>query len=76
MGDEHTDAYFLCPVCDAYTVAHWRDRFTGVESEHRSGPLHRCEGDRVVIMIQQCPDPWDKKCRCASHRRYFSDSLD
>jgi hypothetical protein len=76
MGDEHTDAYFLCPVCDAYTVATWRDNFTGVESEDVSGPLPRADGDRLVELIRRCRDPWDKKCGCVAHRRYFNDTLD
>ena len=32
MGDEHTDSYYLCPVCQVYTVASWWDDFTGVET--------------------------------------------
>jgi hypothetical protein len=76
MGDEHTDAYFLCPVCDTYTVVSWWDNFTGVESEQRSGLLSRQEGDKLVALIRQCSEPWDKKCRCAAHRRYFNDTLD
>ena len=76
MGDEHTDAYFLCPVCGVYTVVSWRDNFTGVESESLSGPESRQEGNESVKLIDQCPVPWDKKCRCEAHRRYFNDTLD
>lgn len=76
MGDEHTDAYFLCPVCGVYTVASWWDDFTGVESETVSGPKSRQEGDARVELIRQCSEPWDKKCRCEAHRKYFNDTLD
>jgi hypothetical protein len=76
MGDEHTDAYFLCPLCEKYTVITWWDNFTGVESESRSGPKSREEGDRAVALMRQCSEPWDKKCRCEAHRRYFNDTLD
>ena len=76
MGDEHTDAWFLCPLCGVYTVMSWRDDFTGVESESCSGPESRQEGDERVKLIGQCSEPWDKKCRCAAHRRYFNDTLD
>ena len=41
LGDEHTDAYYLCPHCDVFTVASWRDHFTGVETRSLSGPLAR-----------------------------------
>jgi hypothetical protein len=76
MGDEHTDAYFLCPVCGVYTVVSWRDNFTGVESESISGPQSKQEGDKTIELIRQCLEPWDKKCRCKAHRRYFNDTLD
>ena len=54
MGDEHTDAYFLCPVCGVYTVVSWWDNFTGVESETLSGPTSKEEGDERVALIRQC----------------------
>ena len=76
MGDEHTDSYFLCPVCGLYTVASWWDNFTGVESKSLSGPAAKQEGDERVALIRQCSRPWDKKCRCEAHRRYFNDTLD
>jgi hypothetical protein len=76
MGDEHTDAWFLCPVCGVYTIVSWWDNFTGVETESLSGPESRLEGDERVGLIRQCSEPWDKKCRCAAHCRYFNDTLD
>lgn len=27
-------------------------------------------------LIGDCACPWDKKCRCDAHRRYFNDTLD
>lgn len=76
MGDEHTDVYYLCPACGQYTVAHWWDNFTGLETVNVSGPLARAEGDRRIEVIRQCSRPWDKKCRCDAHRDYFNDTLD
>jgi hypothetical protein len=76
MGDEHTDSYYLCPVCGVYTVAQWWDNFTGEETMNRSGPLLKPEGDERVKLIQRCGQPWDKKCRCEAHRAYFHDTLD
>jgi hypothetical protein len=76
MGDEHTDSYYLCPVCGFYTVAeHW-DNFTGVETTSESGPLSKQDGDERVKLIRQCSEPWDKKCRCPAHLAYFGNSLD
>lgn len=76
MGDEVTDSYFLCPVCDVYTVAQWWDDFTGLETMKTSGPLSRATGDARIAIIRGCDRPWDKKCRCAAHRSYFNDALD
>jgi hypothetical protein len=76
MGDEHTDVWLLCPVCGGYTVVSWWDNFTGVETESVSGPESMQEGDERVELIRQCSEPWDKKCRCAAHRRYFNYTLD
>ncbi len=76
MGDEHTDTYFLCPVCRVYTVASSWDDFTGVETMNMTGPVSREEGDGRVALIRQCATPWDKKCRCDVHRAYFQGALD
>jgi hypothetical protein len=76
MGDEYTDSYFLCPVCLVYTVASWRDNFTGEETVNMSGPISEKEGIERIALIRKCPEPWDKKCRCKAHRAYFNDSLD
>jgi hypothetical protein len=27
-------------------------------------------------LIKQCPEPWNKKCRCEAHRAYFGGWLD
>lgn len=76
MGDEYTDSYFLCPVCRVYTIATWRDNFTGEETVSLSGPVTLQKGDESVQLIKQCSQPWDKKCRCEAHRKYFNNALD
>jgi len=76
MGDEYTDSYYLCPVCQVYTVASWRDNFTGIETMSISGPISKQEGDERVALISRCPRPWEKKCRCEAHRSYFRGMLD
>lgn len=76
MGDEHTDSYFLCPVCNSYTVVSSWDNFTGLETINSSGPLARQAGDAQVDLIRRCARPWDKKCRCDAHRTYFRGTLD
>ena len=76
MGDEYTDSYFFCPLCGVYTVASWRDNFTGFETMSLSGPMSRQKGDERVALIAKCDRPWDKKCRCDAHRAYFNNMLD
>ncbi|MBN1545041.1 MAG: hypothetical protein JW902_00110 [Syntrophaceae bacterium] len=76
MGDEHTDTYYLCPVCHVYTVVNYWDNFTGVESSQLSGPISLERGNELVALIRQCTEPWNKKCRCTAHRTYFNNTLD
>jgi len=76
MGDEYTDVYYLCPACRVFTVANWRDNFTGLETVNVSGPLEEQKGLERLALIRQCSRPWDKKCRCPAHRAYFNDALD
>jgi len=76
LGDECTDVWYLCPLCQVYTVAGWRDDFTGVESLRLDGPVGKEQGDQAVALIGKCCEPWDKKCRCEAHCLYFRDALD
>ena len=75
MGDEQTDAFFLCRVCGFYTVATWWDNFTGEETESLSF-RSREGGDKSVELILRCAEPWNKKCRCPVHLEYFDGALD
>lgn len=76
MGDEYTESWFRCGRCDVYTVEIYRDRFDGEGSSSLRGPVPAAEGDAQVRLVRGCPEPWDKRCRCAAHRAYFGDSLD
>ncbi len=76
MGDEVTDSYFLCPECGVFTKVSWWDDFTGEETMNLGGPLTKQEVSEIVELIGRCSRPWDKKCRCDAHRRYFNDTLD
>ena len=76
MGDEYTESWLLCDVCGVYTVEVYRDAFAGEGHASLRGPVSKAEGDARVQLIGECPEPWDKTCRCAAHRRYFDDALD
>jgi hypothetical protein len=76
MGDEYIDSYFFCSRCQVYTVEAYHDRFLGDEEIFAKGPLSKSEGDAKVALIQECAEPWDKKCRCSAHQTYFDGALD
>lgn len=76
MGDEYTETYYVCTFCEAYTVVISRDRFSGQESISVRGPVAKPVGDSKVKLMRRCPQPWEKKCRCAAHQEYFGGWLD
>jgi hypothetical protein len=76
MGDEYIESYFFCNTCGLYTVEIYHDRFLGEDEISARGPVSKSEGDAKVTLIQRCPEPWDKKCRCEAHRAYFGLWLD
>ena len=76
MGDEYTETYAFCGSCQVYTVVIWREPLDAPETVHASGPVSKADGDAKVKLIGGCKKPWDKRCRCESHREYFGGSLD
>jgi hypothetical protein len=77
MGDEHTDTFYLCSVCQVYSVESCWDNFTGGdETIEVRGPLDKTQGEGRIAIIMRCERPWDKKCRCEVHWEYFNDTLD
>jgi hypothetical protein len=76
MGDEYTESYFLCERCGVYTVEVCYEPFLGDEEITLRGPVPREDGDAAVMLIRQCSEPWNTKCRCAAHVRYFDNALD
>ena len=76
MGDEYIESYYLCRQCNVYTVEIYHDRFLGEDEVTVRGPVLKLEGDELIALIKQCPEPWNKKCRCQAHRTYFRGCLD
>ncbi len=76
MGDEYTESYFFCGPCGVYTVEIYYEPFLGDETVRYDGPIPRETGEAAVSLIKQCPEPWDKKCRCQAHLSYFRGALD
>ena len=76
MGDEYVESWYFCPNCEVYTLENYRDCFSGEDSVSIQGPIDKATGDAKVALIQQCPKPGSKRCRCAAHREYFGSWLD
>ena len=76
MGDEYTESFFFCSQCEVYTLEIYHDRFLGDDDVFVRGPISKAEGDAKVELIRQCSEPWDKKCRCQAHIKYFEGQLD
>lgn len=70
MGDEYIESYFLCQDCDTYSVEVYHDRFSGAATILTRGPIPRAEGDRIIAMIRQCPEPSNKRCHCKAHEDF------
>lgn len=69
MGDEETRTYFLCTSCNMYSIwVYIEEFFTDKETFFCAGPVSREEGDKAVQMIQTCPAPGMKSCKCPAHR--------
>lgn len=76
LGDECTETYYFCSQCGVYTVDVYWDLFSGGEEVATRGPVPKTEGDAKVVLIRQCPEPWDKNCRCQAHRVYWDEPPD
>ncbi len=76
MGDEYIESWYFCPGCQVYTVEDYHDRFSGEDEISVRAPIDKATGDAKVALIQQCPKPSSKRCRCAAHREYFGNWLD
>lgn len=67
-GDEEDRSYFLCKVCDVYTVWIWNEPFfTDEDVMFSVGPLSREVGDEIIEKIRRCPSPHSVSCRCPTH---------
>jgi hypothetical protein len=76
MGDEYIESWYFCAGCQVYTKENYRDRFSGEDDVSGHGPIDKATGDAKVALIQQCPRPRSKRCRCPAHREYFGGWLD
>jgi hypothetical protein len=50
----------------------YRDRFDGSEEATVGDPIVPEEGETIVRLLKQCPNPNDKHCRCEVHRRLLA----
>jgi hypothetical protein len=71
MGDEYIHSFWACDACGYYTDESFRDSFT--TGEHTLGGNRAISPERgreIVEEIRRCPDPSDKRCDCAVHRKW------
>jgi hypothetical protein len=68
-GDEETRSWFFCEACRAWMVEEYYDRFMGDSTVTVRGPFpeEACAGD--VALARTCPEPGDKWCECAAHKK-------
>ena len=67
-GNEVIHSYFYCEGCGSWSIEHFEDDFmTGDTSVWTTGPLRQEEGLRCTTLIEKCPDPMNKHCRCEAH---------
>ena len=69
-GDEEIYSWFLCPLCDLWTVERYLDVFMGDDFVTTEGPYVRGVGDAAVAKIRKCQTPHDKMCDCDVHRTW------
>lgn len=70
-GDEYTECWYFCEKCAVYTVKSYTETFDGGESSKVYGPIAQEEGDAKVALAKRCATPWEKKCDCDAHKKYF-----
>lgn len=72
LGESHGDTWFLCPICNLYTVVTTWDTVTAKDNRSVSGPISKAEGDQRLALIRQCLEPTNKQCYCDAHLAYFN----
>ena len=72
LGENHGDTWFLCPICNLYTIVTTWDTVTAKDNRSVSGPISKAEGDQRLALIRQCLEPTNKQCYCAAHLAYFN----
>lgn len=69
MGDEEVRSWYFCEACRCWTIEFLDDKFLGDTTVSVAGPYPEgsCEAD--VALALTCPQPGDKWCDCAAHKR-------
>jgi predicted RNA-binding Zn-ribbon protein involved in translation (DUF1610 family) len=76
MGDEYCETVFLCPACGEHTLTVDRDVFLGEEKRGAGSRLSRQRAAEILKLMRGCDRPWDGRCHCKSHMKYFDGKID
>jgi hypothetical protein len=71
MGDEYIYSYWYCEKCEVFTLETYHDRFLGEAIITVSEPISRHEGEQLLKLISNCPEPANKRCHCDTHKKLF-----
>lgn len=75
LGNEEIYTLYRCPDCKKYFLDCYEDIFMPVDDlpdpQWKRGPFDEANGELLLRMIKECPDPLDKYCDCAAHERFF-----
>ena len=72
MGDEYIYSYFRCSACEMYSAERYHDRFMGGTNISVMPPIGKEDGEKIIALIQDCPDPKSKFCECDSHEALYT----
>ena len=75
-GDEVIYSYFRCPKCSGFSAEGFEDRFMSDDHTIWSlGEIPEAEGQRILELVEACPQPDDKFCTCAAHKALYTGRL-
>ena len=72
MGDEYIYSYFRCSACEMYTAERYYDRFMGGTDISLMLPFEKEQGEKIIALIRDCPEPNSKFCECDSHQALYT----
>ncbi|MEO0161213.1 MAG: hypothetical protein ABIL39_02185 [candidate division WOR-3 bacterium] len=72
-GNEETFVLWYCSNCKKYFILGYEDVFISADEEKEwfYGEYSEEDFKRLEEIINKCPDPSDKFCRCDAHKYFY-----